>query len=167
MHHGGVWRSSRLAYGCERCRPLPSLSGACAHAHTPTSSAWNSLALCAVSKYGAGIALKCCRTTVLGAAVLHSMQAYELLCLDMPAEQAVLAAAAPPGLLDAARAVWAKAVPRASFSSSHCVFAALSWVLQTCQLPMELTCTGCKVIEQPSFHTMGPKKRLLTFVSTS
>ena len=67
--------------------------------------------------------------TVLGAAILHSMQAYKLLCLDMPAEQAVLAAAAPPGLLDAARAVWAKAVLRASFSSFHCVVAALSWVL--------------------------------------
>ena len=90
--------------------------------------------------------LEAAAQTVLGAASLHSMQAYELLCLDMPAEQAVLAAAAPPGLLDAARAVWAEAALQASFSSSHCVFAALSWVLQTCQLPLELTCTGCKVI---------------------
>ena len=73
--------------------------------------------------------LEAAAQTMLGVAALHSMQAYELLCLDMPAEQAVLAAAAPPGLLDAARAVWAKAVLRASFSSSHCVFAALSWVL--------------------------------------
>ena len=67
--------------------------------------------------------------TVLGAAILHSMQAYELLCLYMPAEQAVLAAAAPPGLLDAARAVWAEAVLRASSFSSLCVFATFSWVL--------------------------------------
>ena len=45
------------------------------------------------------------------------MQAYELLCLDMPAEQAALAAAAPPGLLDAARARWVDIALEASSSS--------------------------------------------------
>ena len=35
-------------------------------------------------------------------------QAYELLRIDVPAEQVQLAAAAPPGLLDAARARWAR-----------------------------------------------------------
>ena len=54
---------------------------------------------------------------MLGATVLHSMQAYELLCLDMPAEQAALAAAVPPGLLDAARARWAEAALQASSSA--------------------------------------------------
>ena len=64
---------------------------------------------------------------VFGAATLHSMQAYELQCLDKPAERAVLAAAAPPGLLDAARAVWAKQALQAS--PSLCVLAILSWGL--------------------------------------
>ena len=63
--------------------------------------------------------------TMLGVAILHSMQAYELLCLDMPAEQAVLAAAAPPGLLDAARAVWAEAALQAGSASLVCCIALL------------------------------------------
>ena len=54
---------------------------------------------------------------MLGRVILHSMQAYELLCLDMPAEQAALAAAAPPGLLDAARARWAEVALQAGSAS--------------------------------------------------
>ena len=38
----------------------------------------------------------------------HVAQAYKLLRIDMPAEEVQLAAAAPPGLLDAARARWAQ-----------------------------------------------------------
>ena len=70
--------------------------------------------------------------TVLGAAILHNMQAYELLCLDMPVEQAVLAAAAPPGLLYAARAVWAEAALQASSSCYLCV---LQHTRRFCYLP--------------------------------
>ena len=69
--------------------------------------------------------------TVLGAAILHSTQAYELLCLDMPAEQAVLAAAAPPGLLHAARAVWAEA----ALQASSCYLCVLQHSHGFCYLP--------------------------------
>ena len=36
------------------------------------------------------------------------MQAFELLRVDLPAEEAMLAAAAPPGLLEHARLQWAQ-----------------------------------------------------------
>ena len=37
----------------------------------------------------------------------RALQAYNLLCIEMPGEEAGLAAAVPPGLLDVARAHWA------------------------------------------------------------
>ena len=40
--------------------------------------------------------------------MLLYMQAYELLRVDLPAEEAMLAAAAPPGLLEHARLRWAQ-----------------------------------------------------------
>ena len=64
---------------------------------------------------------------------LRSLQAYELQRLDMPAEQAVLAAAAPPGLLDAARATWAQAALRASFPSlAHLQNLERPWSFERC-----------------------------------
>ena len=85
--------------------------------------------------------------TVLGAAILHSTQAYELLCLDMPAEEAVLAAAAPPGLLNAARAVWAEAARQAS-SCYLCVLHSHGF----CYLP---AAAGAQSSEQPSLQGIG------------
>ena len=101
---------------------------------------------------------------MLVAAILHSTQAYELLCLDMPEEQAVLAGAAPPGLLDAARARWAEAALRASSFSSLCVFAALSCILL-------FAAAGAYVhrfkVTEPALHGIGSSIWLLNSVSSS
>ncbi|KAK9831432.1 hypothetical protein WJX81_004289 [Elliptochloris bilobata] len=51
--------------------------------------------------------------------LLQVFQAYELLRLDVPADEAVLAAAAPPGLLNAARANWAKLAQDVTTSHFH------------------------------------------------
>ena len=89
--------------------------------------------------------------TVHGVANLHSTQAYELLCLDMPAEQAALAAAAPPGLLDAARARWAERALQASSSAQPLQVCSTLRGSAICQLPREHTCTGCNVFMQSEF----------------
>lgn len=50
------------------------------------------------------------RDATRSAAPDRVLQAYNLLCIDMPGEEAGLAAAVPPGLLDVARARWAHSI---------------------------------------------------------
>lgn len=70
-------------------------------------------------------------------------QAYELLCLDLPAEGPALAAAAPAGLLDAARARWvqvAREVTLALGCSNELRLLPLQISLAGQTLGSELTC---------------------------